>query len=102
MANDRDKPRTYRTNGDAARRAREAAGFTQAAAAEEWEIGERTIRDIESGRGASTTKIRIFAEKCGLKRWHDLLAEDEKQRLGLEAMRTLPSRRWPRPFRRPP
>ncbi len=78
---EKDKSRTFRTNGDAARLAREAAGFTQSDAAFEWEISERTIRDIETGKGASNTKIKVFAEKCGITNWHDLLADDEKARL---------------------
>lgn len=79
----KSKPRTYRTNGAEAKRARGAAGHTQASAAEAWEIGERTIRDIESGAGASPTKIRVFAEHCGISDWHRLLADGERTRLGI-------------------
>jgi DNA-binding XRE family transcriptional regulator len=90
MAKNSDKSRSYRTNRDIARRARGKTGLTQTEAAVEWEIGERTIRDIESGKGASAPTLKLFAQKCGLNDWHDLLEEEEENAPAMASTEALP------------
>jgi hypothetical protein len=84
-----ERPHTYATNGDLVRRLRKQRGFpSQEKAATEWEIGVRTLRDIETGIGASVATLVELAKRLKLASWHDLLSDEGRERLGLGAAST--------------
>src|SRR5689334_155376 len=72
------KPQSYATRGDYARQLREQLGISQPQLAERCDVSERTIRDIEKGRGASAATLLVVAEKLRLPSWHDLLTDEER------------------------
>ena len=74
------KPLSYSTNGDFARRSREQLGLSQAKFAAKCSLSERTIRDIESGLGASSAAIQFVASQLNLPNWHDLITDRERSR----------------------
>lgn len=85
MANKRaDKGQTYRTNGDYARQERVRLGLTRAVAADKWDIGERTLGNVESGAGASAGILQTIAKQLKLS-WYDLLTDEERTRLGVDS-----------------
>src|SRR5436305_1857096 len=77
------KPQSYATKGDFARGLRDKLGLGQADAAQKWRLSERTIRDVEAGRGASAATLRTLAEALRLPNWHDLLTDEEQAQLGV-------------------
>lgn len=86
------KPLSYSTNGDFARRSREQLGLSQAKFAGKCRLSERTIRDIESGLGASSAAIQFVASQLNLPNWHDLLTDRERSRFpGISTASSVPS-----------
>jgi hypothetical protein len=76
-----EKPQSYATKGEYARQLRNRLGLSQEQAGDQWHIAVRTIRAVETGRGASAATLLTMASKLGLSSWHDLLTDEERSRL---------------------
>ncbi|HEX4607458.1 MAG TPA: helix-turn-helix domain-containing protein [Urbifossiella sp.] len=76
---------TYIPNGAYCQRLREQRGWSQDRLGKEASCGVRTVRNIEKSVGVSADSLESVAGALGISHWHDLLAEEEKARLGLTA-----------------
>lgn len=74
------KKQRHKTKGEYARSLRERLGWSQEKAAESWDISVRTIREVESGRGATAKILQIIADKFQIP-WHNLLTDKVRARL---------------------